>query len=74
MHITVVLEHQMSLGIFDAHIGAQCMEDIFELWHYLVPFMSQCGPFCIQVIITSKRIVFFPNNIPKGIPSDSDCK
>jgi hypothetical protein len=31
MQTTMVLEHQMSLKIFDTHIGAQGMEDIGEL-------------------------------------------
>jgi hypothetical protein len=41
------------------------MEDIFELWHCLVSFFPQCGPFGIQVVITSNRVVLFLNNILK---------
>jgi hypothetical protein len=47
----------MSLIIFDIELGSQGMKDISELWHCLVYFMSQCGPSCIQVIITSNRVV-----------------
>jgi hypothetical protein len=74
MQIITILEHQMSLRIFDTQLGAQGMEDIFELGHFLVSFLSQCGPFCIQVIITSKRVVLFLNIIPEGLPDDHDCK
>jgi hypothetical protein len=34
-----VLEHQMSLKLFDTQLGAQGMEDIGELWHCLVSFL-----------------------------------
>jgi hypothetical protein len=74
MHTTTVFEHYMLLEIFDTHLSAQGMEDICELWHFLVPFLPQCGLFCIQVIITSKRVVLFLNIITKGLPSESDCK
>jgi len=47
MQAPIVLEHYISLRVFDTHIGAQGMEDIGELWHYMVPFLSQCGPSCI---------------------------
>jgi hypothetical protein len=40
MQNIVVLEHHMSLKIFDTHLGAQGMEDIGELWHCLVSFLS----------------------------------
>jgi hypothetical protein len=39
MQTAVILEHQMSFKIFDTHLGAQGMEDIGELWHYLVSFL-----------------------------------
>jgi hypothetical protein len=56
----------MLLQIFDTQLVAQGMEDICELWHCLVSFLSQCGPFGIQVIITSERVVFFLNSILEG--------
>jgi hypothetical protein len=74
MQTTMVLENHMSLRIFDTQLGAQGMEDICELWHYLVPFLPQCGPFCIQVIITSNRVVLFLNKILEGIPGECDYK
>jgi hypothetical protein len=55
----------MSLRIFDTQLGAQGMEDIGELWHCLVSFLLQCGPSCIQVVITSNRVVLFLNIIPE---------
>jgi hypothetical protein len=33
MQTTAILEHQMSLRIFDAQLGAQGIEDICELRH-----------------------------------------
>jgi hypothetical protein len=65
----MVLEHQTSLGIFDSHLGAQGMEDIGELWDYLVSFLPQCRPSCIKVITTSNRVVLFLKSMPEGIPS-----
>ena len=47
MQSTTVLEHQMSLQIFDTQLGVQGMEDICEIWHCLVSFLPQCGPFGI---------------------------
>jgi hypothetical protein len=44
------------------------MEDICEIWHCLVSFLPQCGPFGIQVVITSDRVVLFLNSIPEGFP------
>jgi hypothetical protein len=64
----------MSLKIFVTHIGVQGMEDICELWHCLVSFLPQCGPFCVQAIITSDGVVIFLNRIPKGFPGGHDCK
>ena len=66
MQRTAILENQMSLQIFDTQLDAQGMEDICEIWHCLVSFLPQCGPFGIQVVITSDRVVLFLNNIPKG--------
>jgi hypothetical protein len=74
MHTAMILEHQMSLRIFDTHLGVQGMEAICELRHRLVSFLPQCGPFCVQVIITSNRVVLFLNSIPKGLPCDYDYK
>jgi hypothetical protein len=68
MQIAVILEHQMSLRIFNIQFGAQGMEDICELRHCLVFFLPQCGPFCIQVVITSDNVVFFINSILEGLP------
>ena len=55
----------MSLRILDTQLGAQGMEDICEIQHCLVSFLPQCGPFGIQVIITSDRVVLFLNNMPE---------
>jgi hypothetical protein len=74
MQTVVILEHQILLRIFDTQLGVQGMEDICELRHCLVSFLPQCGPFCIQVVITSNMVVLFLNNIPEGLLGDRDCK
>jgi hypothetical protein len=72
MQSTMILEHQMSLLIFDTQLGAQGMEDICEIWHFLVSFLPQYGPFGTLIVITSDRVVLFLNSIPEGFPSDHD--
>ena len=72
MNNTMVLEHQMLLRIFDTQLGLQGMEYICELSHCLVPFLSLCGPSCIQIVITSKSVVLFLNIIPEGFPGGRD--
>jgi hypothetical protein len=67
MQTTAILKHHMLLKIFNTHLGAKGMEDICQLEHCLVSFLPQCGPFCIQVIITSDMIVLFLNIIPQGL-------
>jgi hypothetical protein len=74
MQSTVILEHQISLRIFDTQLGVKGMEYICEIWHYLVSFLPQCGPFGIQVFITSDRVVLFLNSILEGFPSGCDYK
>jgi hypothetical protein len=64
----------MSLKIFDTQIGTQGMKDICELENCLFSFLQQCGPFCIQVVITSDRVVLFLNDICEGFPGDYNCK
>jgi hypothetical protein len=70
----MILEHDISLIIFDTYLGAQGMEDICELWHCLVPFMSWCGPYCIQVIITTNKEVLLLNSIIEGLLGECDYK
>ena len=72
MHTVMVLEHHMSLKIFDTQLSAQGMEDICEIWHCLVSFLPQCRPFGIQVVITSNKVVLFLNSILEGFPSGGD--
>jgi hypothetical protein len=74
MQSTTILEHQMSLRIFDTQLGAQGMEDICKIWHCLVYFLLHCGPFGIQVVITSDRVVLFLNSIPEEFSGGHDCK
>jgi hypothetical protein len=74
MHTIDILEHQIALLIFDTQLGAHGMGDIHELWHYLVSFLPQCGPFCIQVVITSDRVVLFLDSVLEGLIGDRDCK
>jgi hypothetical protein len=74
MQRNTILEHQMSLLIFDTQLGAQGMEDICEIWHCLVSFLPPCGPFSIQVVITSDRVVLFLNSILEEFLGGCDYK
>jgi len=74
MHTTVVLEQYMSLRTFDTELGAEGMEDIFEPKNCLVPFLLHYGPFCIQITISSNRVVLFPNIIHEGLLGECHCK
>jgi hypothetical protein len=64
----MVFEHHMSLRFFDTQFGAQGMENIVEIWYYLVPFLTHGGPSDVLVLITSNRVVLLFNGILKGIP------
>jgi hypothetical protein len=64
----------MFFSVLDTKLGVQGMEDICEIWYCLVPFLSQCGPSRILIIIHSNRVVFFLNKIPERIPSGGDHK
>jgi hypothetical protein len=64
----------VSFRVFDTHLGEQGMEYICELWHCLVPFLLQHGPFYILVIVASNMVILFLNNIPETTPSGYDCK
>jgi hypothetical protein len=36
----MVFEHQMSLKVFDTQFGVHGMENIGEIWYYLVSFLT----------------------------------
>jgi hypothetical protein len=69
-----VFQHQMSFKVFDTQFGAQGMENIGEIWYCLVPFLMQCGPSCLLVLVASNKVVLFFNGILEGIPSGGDKK
>jgi hypothetical protein len=64
----------MSFRVFDTKFGAQGMENIGEIWYYLVSFLMQLGPSCVLVLVASNRVVLFFNGIPEGIPCGGDHK
>jgi hypothetical protein len=59
----------MSLGVFDTYLGAQGMESICELWHYLSLLLLQCGPSHVLVFIVINKIVLFFDHIHQTILS-----
>jgi hypothetical protein len=59
----------MSLRVFDTQLGAQGMEGICELWHFLVSLLMQRGPSHVLVIIVSHRVILLLDHIHKKIPS-----
>jgi hypothetical protein len=63
----MVFQNQMSLRVFDTYLGAQGMEGIGELWHYLAPLLPQCGPSHVLVIIVANRVILFLDRIHKKI-------
>jgi hypothetical protein len=64
----------MSFKILHMHLGAQGMEEICEIWYFLVSFPLKCGPSRIVVIIASKMVLLFLNSIPEIIPNGGDHK
>jgi hypothetical protein len=64
----------MSFKVFDTQVGAHSMENIGEIWYCLVPFLTQCGSFCVLILVASNKVVLFFNGIPKGIPGGGDRK
>jgi hypothetical protein len=62
----------MSFRVFDTHLGAQGMEGIGELRNFLAPFLSQCGPSHILVLIVANRVILFLYLVHKKIPSGID--
>jgi hypothetical protein len=50
------------------------MENIGEIWYYLVPFLTQRGPSYVLVLAASNNVVLFFNGIPEGIPGGGDRK
>jgi hypothetical protein len=58
-----------SFRIFDTQLGAQGMEGIGELRHFLAPFLTQHGPSHVLVIIVTNRVILFLDRIHKKIPS-----
>jgi hypothetical protein len=49
----------MSFRVFDTQFGAQGMENIGGIWYCLVPFLMQCGPSCVLVLVASNMVVLF---------------
>ena len=74
MQKDVVFEHHMSFIVFDTQFGAHGMENIGEIWYCLVPFLMQCGPSCVLVLIASNMVVLLFNGILEGIPCGGDHK
>jgi hypothetical protein len=62
----------MSFEVFDTQLGAQSMEGIGELRHYLAPLLPQCGPSHVLVLIVANRVILFLYRIHKKIPSGLD--
>jgi hypothetical protein len=44
------------------------MENIVEIWYCLVPFLTWGGPSGVLVLVASKKVVLFFNDILEGIP------
>jgi hypothetical protein len=64
----------MSLGVFDTQFGAQGMENIGEIWYYIVLFLTQGGLSGVLVLVASNKVVLFFNSVPEGIPCRGNYK
>jgi hypothetical protein len=64
----------MPFKIFDTKFSAHGMENIGEIWYFMVPFLTQVGPSSVLVLIASNRIALLFNGIPDGIPCGGDHK
>jgi hypothetical protein len=69
-----IFENHMSLRVFDTQFGVHGMENIGNICYFLVPFLMQCGPSCVLVLVASNKVVLFFNRIPEGIPCGGDRK
>ena len=67
MEIVTVFKHQMSLRVFDTQFGVHGMENIGEVWYYLVPFLMQGGPSGVLVLVACNMVVLFFNGVLEGI-------
>ena len=54
-----VLEHQISLRIFNTQLCAQGMETIRQLMHILIPLLPQHGPLDVFLLIDPHRVILF---------------
>jgi hypothetical protein len=61
----MVFQNQISLEVFDTHLGVQGMEAIGELWNYLSPLLPQCDPSHVLVLIVANRVILFLYHIQK---------
>ena len=57
----------MLFRAFDTQFGVQGMENIGEIWYYLVPLLTQGGPSGVLVLVASNSVVLFFNGISEGI-------
>jgi hypothetical protein len=64
----------MSFIVFDTQFSVQGMENIGEIWYYLVSFLMQGGPYCVLVLVASKTVVLLFNGILEGIPCGGNHK
>jgi hypothetical protein len=67
MQKIAVFENQISLRVFDTQFCVQGMENIGEIWYFMVPFLKQSSPFGVLVLIDSNRVVPLFNGVLEGI-------
>jgi hypothetical protein len=65
----MVFQNQITLRVFDTHLGAQGMEGIGELQNCLALLLPQFGASYVLVLIVSNRVILFLYRIHKKIPS-----
>jgi hypothetical protein len=74
MNTPMVFENQILFQVLVTQFGAQSMENIGEIWYFLVPFLTKRGPYCVLVLVSSNIEVLLFNGIHKGIPGGGEKK
>jgi hypothetical protein len=66
----MLFHNQMLFRVFDTDLGVQGMKGIGELENFSAPFLLQCGPSHVLVLIVANRVILFLYHIHIKIPSE----
>ena len=66
VQVAMIFQNQIPLGVSNTQLCTQDVEDIGELRHCLVPFLSHCGPSRVLVFIVFDGVILPLKSIHKG--------